>query len=130
MNLANPPDETIPFIRPDEIEFVRKHREAAFEVLVACHELLGHGSGRLLAEIEPDEFNIDIHNPPLDPITGVPIRSYYKYGETWQSVFGADANAIEECRADGVSLLLITNARVLEIFGYSNHSAMRADDGQ
>ncbi|XWW92118.1 hypothetical protein V2A60_000040 [Cordyceps javanica] len=128
VNLANPLDEVIPFILPEELQFLRDNRENAFEVLVACHELFGHGSGRLLVEHSPGEYNFSITSPPLNPITGLPVQSWYKPGETWSSVFGADANAIEECRADGVSLILITDEEILRIFGYSNSSKILADD--
>lgn len=130
MNNANPPSERIPFIRDDELEFLRKHRELAFEVRVACHELLGHGSGKLFVENGPGEYNFSTDSLPRDPITGEPVKSWYKPGETWSSVFGADANAIEECRAEGVTLLLLAEDRVLEIFGYTDKSEYLASDGE
>ncbi|KAJ5716380.1 dipeptidyl-peptidase III [Penicillium malachiteum] len=128
VNNANPPNESMPFIMEQEQEFLRQHREIAFEVIVACHELLGHGSGRLLVEESPGKFNFPINDRPLDPLTREPISSWYKPGETWSNVFGADANAIEECRADGVALLLLTEERVLEIFGYTENSKYLASD--
>jgi dipeptidyl-peptidase III len=130
VNNANPPTEKIPFVRPEEVEWLRKYREQAFEVMVACHELLGHGSGRLLVEHSPGVFNFDIDNLPLNPLTGQSITSWYKPNETWASVFGADANAIEECRADGVSLILLPNRRVLSIFGFSEDSVPNAEDSR
>ncbi|KAF2807643.1 uncharacterized protein BDZ99DRAFT_509861 [Mytilinidion resinicola] len=94
---ANPPDEKIPFIREEELEFMREYREMVFEVLIACHELLGYGSGR--------------------------VTLWYKHGQTWSAIFGADVNALEECRADGVSLVLLTDERILKIFWYSGEVA-------
>ncbi|KAF5601714.1 dipeptidyl-peptidase III [Fusarium subglutinans] len=128
VNNANPPDEAIPFIQDSDMELLRKHRERAFEVTVACHELLGHGSGRLFIETSEGEFNFDNSSPPINPLTKLPISSWYRPGETWSSVFGSHANAIEECRADGVALLLLNNRDILEIFGYTEESEYRADD--
>ncbi|KAJ5702458.1 dipeptidyl-peptidase III [Penicillium malachiteum] len=128
VNNANPPNESMPFIMDHELEFLRQHREMAFEVIVACHELLGHGSGRLLVEESPGKFNFPIDDRPLNPLTSQPVSSWYKPGETWSNVFAADANAIEECRADGVALLLLTEERVLGIFGYTENSRYLASD--
>ena len=63
------------------------------------------------------------------PITGEPIQSWYKPGETWYGLFGSDANAIEECRAEGVGLLLLCDKRVHEIFGYTANSEVKGDEG-
>jgi dipeptidyl-peptidase III len=115
-------------VRPEEVEWLRKHREPAFEVMFACHELLGHGSGRLLVESPPGAFNFDIDSVPINPLTGQGITSWYKPGETWASVFGPDANAIEECRADGVSLVLLPNKQILSIFGFLKDSVPSAND--
>ncbi|KAI9775306.1 MAG: hypothetical protein M1839_001290 [Geoglossum umbratile] len=98
VNNANPTEEPLPFIQEHEVPFLRKLRERAFEVTVACHELLGHGSGQL-------------HGT-----------------ETWSSIFGSNANAIEECRADGVALILLTCKPILQIFGYTEESEPSADD--
>ncbi len=109
---------------------MRQHREMAFEVIVSCHELLGHGSGRLLVEESPGKYNFSIDDRPLNPLTNEPVSTWYKPGETWSNVFGSDANAIEECRADGVALLLLTEERVLEVFGYTSSSKYLAGDSK
>ncbi len=129
VNAANPVNEDIPFIKEEELEFFRAHRGKGLEVLIACHELLGHGSGRLFTESTPGNYNFDIQNRPINPITGIPIQSWYKLGETWYGVFGADANGVEECRAEGVGLLLLTDKGVLKIFGYTDTSDVQADEG-
>ncbi|KAF2702775.1 peptidase family M49 [Pleomassaria siparia CBS 279.74] len=121
-------DKFVPFIKDSELEFFRKHRARAFEVMVACHELLGHGSGRLFLETEPGKYNFDIENPPESLLTGSPIDSCYRVGETWQSVFGKDAGSYEECRADGVALLLVSHKPILEIFGYTNATDIKSED--
>ena len=40
--------------------------------------LLGHGTGKLLQETAPGEYNFDVSNPPISPVTGKPISSWYK----------------------------------------------------
>ena len=130
INNANPPDESIPFIDNRDLPLLRRLRERAFEVHTACHELLGHGSGRLFRESSPGNFNFDATNPPLNPLTKASIQTWYGPGQTWQSVFSSNSNAIEECRADGVALILLTHKPLLEVFGYFNDSDVKADDSE
>jgi dipeptidyl-peptidase-3 len=78
----------------------QKYRDSAFEVQVGIHELLGHGTGKLLQETEPGKFNFDVKSPPISPITNKPVSTYYKPGQTWSSVFGTVAASYEEARAE------------------------------
>jgi dipeptidyl-peptidase-3 len=78
----------------------QKYRDAAFEVQVGIHELLGHGTGKLLQETKPGKFNFDVKSPPISPITNKPVSTYYKPGQTWSSVFGTVAASYEEARAE------------------------------
>ena len=117
---AKAPNEPIPFIRKEDDPFYRKYRDPAFEVQVGIHELLGHGCGKLLQETAPGEYNFDIKNPPVSPITKKPINSYYKPGQTWSSVFGPIASSYEECRAECVAMALACDFGILEIFGFGN----------
>lgn len=94
----------------------------------AIHELLGHGSGKLLAELSPGEFNFNHDNPPISPITGKPIQTWYKPKETWNSVFGKLAMTVEECRAFLFAYLLADNKDILTLFGYDQDSVLSADD--
>ncbi len=96
-------DEEIPFIHPDDLAVYTKNRDAAFEVQVGIHELLGHGSGKLLSETSPGVYNFDHKNPPVSPVDGKAVSTYYKVGQTWSSVFGNIAPSYEECRAEGKS---------------------------
>ncbi|OBT90313.1 hypothetical protein VE02_03317 [Pseudogymnoascus sp. 03VT05] len=112
------PKEKIPFIRPDDLALYEKYRGQAFEVQVGVHELLGHGTGKLLQETAPGEFNFDRANPPISPITRKAIESYYKPGATFGGVFGAIASSYEECRAECVAMALGCEFSVLKVFGF------------
>ncbi|KAH0274441.1 dipeptidyl-peptidase III, partial [Aureobasidium melanogenum] len=117
---AKPPNEKIPFIKDEDMELYKKYADAAFEVQVGLHELLGHGCGKILQETEPGKFNFDHKNPPISPITQKPITSYYKPGETWGSVFGGMGPSYEECRAECVAMALCPDYGILQIFGFGN----------
>ncbi|KAM0814514.1 putative Peptidase family M49 [Seiridium cardinale] len=117
---AKAPHEKIPFIADKDLEIYQKYRDEAFEVQVGLHELTGHGCGKLLQEISPGEFNFDKSSPPVSPITGKPITSWYKPGQTWGSVFGSVAGAYEECRAELVAMFLSCDFPTLKIFGFGD----------
>ncbi|WPK25978.1 hypothetical protein PUMCH_003320 [Australozyma saopauloensis] len=104
-------EEKISFINSSLQDKYRKWRGEAFEVQVGLHELLGHGTGKLLQETSPGEFNFDKDAHPE-------IKTYYGPGETWGSLFGAVAGSFEECRAELVALFLILSKpkEVLPIF--------------
>ena len=97
-------------------------------VTTAIHELLGHGSGKLLGETHPERFNFDHQNPPVSPLTGRAIESWYRPGQTRTNVFGSIAPSVEECRAMLVPLYLIDNKELLSIFGYDDKSVVKADE--
>ena len=117
---AKAPNEPIPFIRSEDLELYQENRDAAFEVQVGIHELLGHGTGKLLQETSPDVFNFDHKNPPISPLTGTPITTYYKPSETYSSVFGPTASSYEECRAECVAMALSCDFSLLKIFGFGD----------
>ncbi|KAL2017819.1 hypothetical protein VTK56DRAFT_1621 [Thermocarpiscus australiensis] len=117
---AKAPDEKIPFIAESDLELYKKYRDAAFEVQVGLHELTGHGCGKLLQETSPGVFNFDVSKPPISPITGKPITTWYKPGQTWGSVFGGLAGAYEECRAELVAVHLSCEFSALKIFGFGD----------
>ncbi|KAJ3493276.1 hypothetical protein NLG97_g4832 [Lecanicillium saksenae] len=94
----------------------------------AIHELLGHGSGKLLSETEMGVYNFDNKNPPVDPLTKELVRSHYLVGENWGSVFGELAGTVEECRAILISMYLMDNKKLLEIFDYTDVSEITADE--
>ncbi|KAI0096976.1 dipeptidyl peptidase III [Nemania sp. FL0031] len=92
------------------------------------HEIIGHGAGKLLVETSPGEFNFDHLHPPVSPLTGESIKTWYKPGETWSSVFGKLAMTAEECRAFLAASYLADNKDVLNLFGYNDTSTPTADD--
>lgn len=114
---ASAPKEPTPFVRDEDQEVYDKYKDEAFEVQVGLHELLGHGCGKLLQETESGKFNFDINNPPVSPVTGKKVSTYYKPGETWGSVFGGLAGTYEECRAECVAVSLCPDYGILKIFG-------------
>ena len=87
---------------------------------VGLHELLGHGCGKLLQETAPGKYNFDPQHPPTSPLTNKPIKTWYKPGQTWGSVFGPVAASYEECRAECVAMALSCDFSVLSIFGFGD----------
>jgi dipeptidyl-peptidase-3 len=106
------------FIRDEEIELYQQYETKSFEVQVAIHELLGHGTGKLFSQNEKGEFNFSLDL--IHPFTNTKINSYYKLGETWDSKFLSYASTMEECRAECCGLYLCTNPELLSIFGYKD----------
>lgn len=117
---AKAPKEPIPFIRDSDDEVYRSCRDPAFEVQVGIHELLGHGTGKLLQETSPGEYNFDPKSPPISPITNKPVTTWYKPGQTWSSVFGSIASSYEECRAECVAMALSCEFEILSLFGFGD----------
>ena len=125
---AKAPNEKTTFVREEDLALYEKLRGAAFEVQVGIHELLGHGTGKLLQETEPGKFNFDKSNPPISPITNKPIATWYKPGQTWGSVFSTIAASYEECRAECVAMYLGVEKDILEIFGFGEDTEIKGED--
>jgi len=117
---AAAPKEAVPFIRDEDQDVFDACKDPAFEVQVGLHELLGHGCGKLLQETEPGKYNFDIKNPPMNPVTGEKVKTWYKPGETWGSVFGGMGPTYEECRAESVAMSLCPDYKILQIFGFGD----------
>ncbi|MCJ1312893.1 hypothetical protein MMC25_006569 [Agyrium rufum] len=117
---AKAPNQPIPFIHADDVEAYRKLSDSAFEVQVGIHELLGHGSGKVLQETSPGVLNFDKNNPPTNPLTNKPVQSYYLPGQTYSSVFGNLSSSYEECRAESCAMDLGCDYEILQIFGFGN----------
>lgn len=128
--IAESQAEQYPFIEDSEAEQFRKHKFQAYYWWVVLHELLGHGTGRMMVESMDGKFNFDIENPPINPLTGRPISSWYKPGQTWTGQFGELATTVDECRAELVGAYLMDDSELLEMFGFTETSNIHAEDCQ
>lgn len=97
-------------------------------ITTAVHECFGHGTGKLLSETSPGNYNFDQHNPPISPLTGDTIKTWYLPGQTWTSVFGEIAGSVEECRAEVLSLYLMDSKELLSVFGYDDTTSITAEE--
>lgn len=117
-------DEKVSLIAEQDQALLRLLKAEAFEVQVGCHELLGHGSGKLFKRARDGSVNYDRHRV-RHPFTGELGVGCYEAGQTWDSVFGSISSSFEECRAECVGIFFSTNPKVLEIFG---HTGQKAED--
>jgi dipeptidyl-peptidase-3 len=116
---SSSPTVTFPFILDSEVPDFRARRALEFEISTAIHELFGHGSGILLAETEFGVFNFDHINPPISPLDGRQITSWYQVGQTFSSVFGRISGCYSECRAECTALFLADEKEIMRLFGCS-----------
>lgn len=120
--------DRITFLCDADQEVFKRCAGPSFEVQVGVHELLGHGSGKVFTEDASGALNFD-RDAVVDPDSGKPIASWYKAGESWDSVFGPMASTMEECRAEAVGLYLCVEPKVLEIFGHAHGHGAPAEGG-
>ncbi|KIK54670.1 hypothetical protein GYMLUDRAFT_48591 [Collybiopsis luxurians FD-317 M1] len=113
---AKAPNEELTFVHPDDAKLYNAWDSRSFELQVANHELLGHGSGKLLQENADGTKNFD--PSVINPLTGKPVTSWYKPGQTPGAVLGEVSSSMEECRAETVALFLVGNRDILKIFNY------------
>ncbi|PKY06621.1 dipeptidyl peptidase III [Aspergillus campestris IBT 28561] len=111
-----------------EQDTFKKHRFHAYYIWVVLHEILGHGTGKFLNESTPGSYNFDPDNPPLNPITGKPVSTWYGPGQTWTGVFGDLSTTVDECRAELVGAYLIDDQDISALFGYSQQGEVTPDD--
>lgn len=105
----------LPFLEADDIALIQRMYDEGETVAVALHELLGHGSGKLLSQANDGSFNF---TPGIiNPATGEAVDSWYREGETWSSKFASLSNAYEECRAETVATYLALFDLPFELFG-------------
>lgn len=119
-----------PFINGSEAEDFKKHKSSTYYWWVVLHELLGHGTGRMMIEEPGDQYNFDIQNPPINPLTGEPITLWYKPGQTWTGQFGDLATTVDECRAELVGAYLLDDKELLELLGFTDITDTTANDGR
>ena len=87
------------FVNAEDDVLYKKFRIPSFELKVGLHELLGHGSGKLLYPGNHEE-NL------INPLTNKTIEQTYHKGETYNSKFTTIASSYEECKAECVGLYL------------------------
>ena len=115
------------FIDPAQVSAYLIAEYDAFYIWVVLHELLSHGTSKLLTQYGTNSYNFDIANPPTSPLTGKPITTWYKPGESWTGVFGDLATSLDECRAECVGAYLMDDEELLKLFGF-NESIMIGTD--
>ncbi|KAF7363442.1 Dipeptidyl peptidase 3 [Mycena sanguinolenta] len=123
---AKAPGEELTFIHPEDAELYNEWDARAFELQVANHELLGHGSGKLFTEDANGKknFSPDV----INPLTGkpvpdkLPIRSWEKFLPRWKNaereilVWMFEINLIGIQRSSGT----LPNSEILSIFKYTD----------
>lgn len=124
--IKSPPESSL--VHESELEAFETHKLPAWRIQITIHELFGHGTSKLLSEESQGKYNFDIANPPISPLTGEPITSWYRPGQTWTGLFGSLATTLDECRAECVGSYLIADNDLLAIFGYTNSSKPNAED--
>eukprot|EP01112_Ceratiomyxa_fruticulosa_P003897 TRINITY_DN1420_c0_g1_i1.p1 TRINITY_DN1420_c0_g1~~TRINITY_DN1420_c0_g1_i1.p1 ORF type:complete len:449 (+),score=97.92 TRINITY_DN1420_c0_g1_i1:972-2318(+) len=113
---ARKTDDKTTFLKEADQVLYGKLLKHAFEVQVGIHELLGHGSGKLLSEDNNKKLNF--HEGLINPLTNSPVSSWYKPGETYDSKFKSLGATMEECRAEACGIYLCLIPELLEVFGY------------
>ncbi|KAH9909743.1 dipeptidyl peptidase III [Xylariomycetidae sp. FL2044] len=117
-----------PFIAEDEMETFQKHKYPAYYWWVVLHELLGHGTGKMMVEERDSKFNFNPASPPISPLDGKPISSWYRPGQTWTGQFGDLATTVDECRAELVGAYLMDDIDLLALFGYTEETEIKSTD--
>lgn len=102
----------VQFATPEQSKLLTEMAIRAYTVHVACHELLGHGTGKLIYR------NEDGSCPTFtDPINGETFESCYEKDELWSTKFGSISSSYEECRADTCGYFLGPLPEVYSLFG-------------
>jgi dipeptidyl-peptidase-3 len=106
------------FCNEKDIELLSQIGQQSYVMHVACHELLGHGTGKLFRRNEKGEFNFDVENL-VNPLTNERIEKWYEENETYESKFTDVARSLEELRADLCGLYFTFFREVHEIFEFN-----------
>ncbi|EGR29751.1 hypothetical protein IMG5_149350 [Ichthyophthirius multifiliis] len=117
VNLQNiygtPKLENIIFSTQENANLMCKYYKPSLFLIVALHELLGHGTGKLLQKDKDGKLNFDKNLK--NPFTNENINTLYDVNETWHSKFGEISSGYEECKADSVALYLSCFQECLDI---------------
>jgi len=109
--------ERVNHIADDDQKMYQDLMDKAFKVQVGLHELLGHGSGKLFTEKEDGSLNFP--DNLINPLTKEVVKdTYYRKGQTYDTVFTSLGSTFEECRAEAVGIFLCVQEEVLKIYGY------------
>lgn len=122
--------ELCPFIDPSEVETFHNHKYPAYYWWVVLHELLGHGTGKMMTQESDGTYNFDSKSPPINPLTGQPISSWYLAGETWTGQFGDLATTVDECRAELVGAYLMDDPDLLAMVGFTKETEITSDESK
>eukprot|EP00127_Corallochytrium_limacisporum_P000695 Clim_evm14s23 gene=Clim_evmTU14s23 len=114
---AQPSVKRITFLQDSDQQLFKDLKGPSFEVQVGLHELLGHGSGRLV--FEEDLADKDI----VHPLTQGKLTQAYKKNESFDAKFSSVASTWEECRAECVGIYLSCIRDILKIFGHEGEKA-------
>lgn len=117
-----------PFIPVEEMELFQKHKYPVYYWWVVLHELLGHGTGKMMMEESVGKFNFDASSPPLNPLDGKPIQKWYKPGQTWTGQFGDLSTTVDECRCELVGAFLMDDPELLALLGFTETTDVKASD--
>jgi len=115
-SMASYTTDAVQFATPEQARKLAENTMKTYQVHVACHELLGHGTGKLIYRAEDGSCR-----KYIDPITNEEFESCYEKDETWSSKFGDISSSYEECRADTCGFFLCTLKEVYPLFGVEDH---------
>jgi len=120
-------DKPAQYVCDEDQAVYKKRLGESFDVQVALHELLGHGSGKIFMEGQDGNLNFDQEKmrAAISEEYGpefTPDVFWYKPGQTWDSLFLDMASPMEECRAEAVGIYLCLIPEIGKIFGHENES--------
>jgi len=112
--------ENLFFCNEKDIEILTQVGQQSYVMHVACHELLGHGTGKIFKKNEKGEFNFDI-DFLINPLTNEKISSWYEENENFESKFTDISRSLEELRADLGGLYFTFFKEVHQIFEFNEN---------
>lgn len=110
------------YVTEEQWDILYEKSQSVYIMHVACHELMGHGAGKMFYWNKDGSFNFD-KSSVKNLLTGEPVTSWYEEGETWNGKFGDFSTSIEECWADICGFWLQSFPEVYEIFGFKAEDA-------